>query len=179
MLTRPKRLLSNGERVLHHMLSLHSYTSVPIEPALKIIRSLLGKDEKLQDRDVLSVQHIIDLLGFCLNNTYFSFSKWILWTGWGCSNGVTGLPPIPLGIGIGLWMTHGSFNKVPINKDFWSTSIALIQQSKFTVQGSQGNGGIPFLDTWVTPEADNSLSITVYHQPTQTDQYLQWDSTVS
>ena len=34
----------------------------------------------------------------------------------------------PQGIGIGLCMTHGSFNKVSINKDFWSTSIALIQQ---------------------------------------------------
>ena len=51
------------------------FTSVPTEPALKIIRSLLEKDEKLQDRTVLSVQHIIDLLGFFLNNTYFSFQN--------------------------------------------------------------------------------------------------------
>ena len=51
------------------------FTSVPIEPALKIIRGLLEKDEKLQDRTVLSVQDIIDLLGFCLNNTYFSFQN--------------------------------------------------------------------------------------------------------
>ena len=28
----------------------------------------------------------------------------------------------------------------------------------------------------VTPQADNSLSITLYHNPTHTDQYLQWDS---
>ena len=35
---------------------------------------------------------------------------------------------------------------------------------------------IPFLDTLVTPEADHSLSITVYCNPTHTDQYLQWDS---
>ena len=47
---------------------------------------------------------------------------------------------------------------------------------KFTVEGTQGNGGIPFLDTLVTPEADNSLSFTVYCKPTYTDQYLQWDS---
>ena len=47
---------------------------------------------------------------------------------------------------------------------------------KFVVEGSQGNGGIPFLDTLVTPEADNSLSITVYCKPTHTDQYLWWDS---
>ena len=47
---------------------------------------------------------------------------------------------------------------------------------KFTVEGTQGNGAIPFLDTLVTPLADSSLSITVYHKPTHTDQYLQWDS---
>ena len=47
---------------------------------------------------------------------------------------------------------------------------------KFTVEGSEGNWGIPFLDTLVTLEADNSLSITVYHKLTHTDQYLRWDS---
>ena len=34
----------------------------------------------------------------------------------------------------------------------------------------------PFLDTIVIPEADGSLSITVYRKPTHMDQYLQWDS---
>ena len=49
------------------------FTSVPIDPALNIIRDLLEKDEKLNDRTVLSVQNIIELLGFCLHNTYFLF----------------------------------------------------------------------------------------------------------
>ena len=47
---------------------------------------------------------------------------------------------------------------------------------KFTVEGNQANGAIPFLDTLVTPLADNSLSFQVYQKPTHTDQYLQWDS---
>ena len=47
---------------------------------------------------------------------------------------------------------------------------------KFTVEGTQGNGAIPFLDTLVTLQADGSPSITVYQKPTHTDQYLQWDS---
>ena len=47
---------------------------------------------------------------------------------------------------------------------------------KFTVKGTQGNGAIPFLDTLVTLQADNYLSITVYHKPTHTDQYFKWDS---
>ena len=51
------------------------FTSVPIDSALIIIKDLLEKDEKLNDRTVLSVQDIIELLGFCLNNTYFSFQN--------------------------------------------------------------------------------------------------------
>ena len=47
---------------------------------------------------------------------------------------------------------------------------------KFTVEGTQGNGAIPCLDTLVTPLADNSLSFKVYQKPTHTDQYLQWDN---
>ena len=33
---------------------------------------------------------------------------------------------------------------------------------KFTVEGNQENGAIPFLDILVKSEADNTLSITVY-----------------
>ena len=51
------------------------FTSVPIDPALNIVKDLLEKDEKLNDRTVLSVQNIIELLGFCFYNTYFSFPK--------------------------------------------------------------------------------------------------------
>ena len=47
---------------------------------------------------------------------------------------------------------------------------------RFTVEDNKEDGSIPFLDTIVKPEADGSLSISVYRKPTQTDQYLQWDS---
>ena len=51
------------------------FPSVPIDPALNIIRDLLEKDEKLNDRTVLSVQSIMEILRFCLYNTYFSFQN--------------------------------------------------------------------------------------------------------
>ena len=37
-------------------------------------------------------------------------------------------------------------------------------------------GSLPFLDTLVTIEPDNTFSTTVYRKPTHTDQYLHWDS---
>ena len=47
---------------------------------------------------------------------------------------------------------------------------------KFMVENNKEDWAIPFLDTIVKPEVDGKLSITVYRNPTHTDQYLQWDS---
>ena len=49
------------------------FTSVPKEPAIKIIQQHLEDDQELQQRTSMSVQHIIWLLEFCLENTYFIF----------------------------------------------------------------------------------------------------------
>ena len=49
------------------------FTSVPIDPALNIIKDLLEKDSTLKERTVMEVSDIILLLEFCLKNTYFSF----------------------------------------------------------------------------------------------------------
>ena len=49
------------------------FTSVPIDPALNIIKDLLEKDHTLKERTVLAVSDIILLLEFYLKNTYFSF----------------------------------------------------------------------------------------------------------
>ena len=51
------------------------FTSVPIDPALNIIKDLLDKDTTLKERTVMEVGEIILLLEFCLKNTYFSFPK--------------------------------------------------------------------------------------------------------
>ena len=49
------------------------FTSVPVDPALNIIKDLLEKDPTLKERTVMEVSDIILLLEFCLKNTYFSF----------------------------------------------------------------------------------------------------------
>ena len=47
---------------------------------------------------------------------------------------------------------------------------------KFTMESIQQDGAIPFLDTKVKPEANNTLCLTVFRKPMHTDLYLQWDS---
>ena len=163
------------------------FTSVPIDPALNIIKDLLEKDEKLNDRTVLSVQTIMELLGFCLHNTYFSFQNKVY----------EQVEAVPMGslvslIVANLYMEHFERKTLrsAINPQVWYRFVDdtwVIQQQahkqaflnhinsidpaiKITVEGTQGNGTILYLDTLVTPLADNSLSITVYHKSTHTDQ---------
>ena len=44
------------------------------------------------------------------------------------------------------------------------------------METNKEDGAIPFLDAIVKPEADGTMSITVYRKPAHMDQYLQWDS---
>ena len=47
------------------------FTSVPVPSALEIIKSKLDQDTDLPNRSKMTAENIIELLGFCLNNTYF------------------------------------------------------------------------------------------------------------
>ena len=73
--TNAKRFTLQPGECLSSYVVTSLFTSVPIDPALNVIKDLLEKDEKLNDRTVLLVQNIIELLGFCLHNTYFSFQN--------------------------------------------------------------------------------------------------------
>ena len=70
------------------------------------------------------------------------------------------------------FVIHKEVNK----QDFLQHINSVEPAIRFTVEDNKEDGSIPFLDTIVKPEADGSLSITVYRKPTHTDQYLQWDS---
>ena len=50
------------------------FTSVPVDPALNIIKDLLEKDHTLKERTVMAVSDIILLLEFCLKNTYYGIN---------------------------------------------------------------------------------------------------------
>ena len=70
-----------------------------------------------------------------------------------------------------------TFVILKVNKQGFLQHINTVDPAiRFTVEDNKEDGSIPFLDTIVKPEADGSLSITVYRKPTHTGQCLQWDS---
>ena len=170
------------------------FTSVPVDPALNIIKDLLEKDHTLKDRTVMTVSDIILLLDFCLKNTYFSFQDQFYEQVKGgshefpsqshCSQPLHGVPRTKSSKYFshpprfwcrfvdGTFVIHKEVNKQGFLQHINSVDPAI----KFTVEDNKEDGSIPFLDTIVKPEADGTLSITVYRTHTHTDQYLQWDS---
>ena len=75
-----------------------------------------------------------------------------------------------------MWMTPLSSTRKANRQGFLQHINSVDPAIRFTVEDNMEDGSIPFLDTIVKPEADGTLSITVYRKPTHTDQYLQWDS---
>ena len=51
------------------------FTSIPVPSALDIIKKKLEQDAELPNRTIMSADNILELLGFCLNNTYFVFQE--------------------------------------------------------------------------------------------------------
>ena len=170
------------------------FTAVPVDPALNIIKDLLVKDHTLKERIVMEVGDIILLLEFCLKNTYFSFQDQFYEQVEGAAMG-SPVSPIVANLYMG-YLEQKALSTAPNPPRFWHRFVddtfvihkevnkqGFLQQInsvdpaiKFTVEDNREDGCIPFLDTIVKPEADGTLSITMYRKPTHTDQYLQWDS---
>ena len=170
------------------------FTSVPIDPALNIIKDLLDKDTALKERTVIEVGDIILLLEFCLKNTYFSFQDQFYEQVEGAA---MGSPVSPIVANLYMeYLEQKALSTAPHSPRFWhryanDTFVIHKEANKqgflqhinsvdpairFTVEDNKEDGSIPFLDIIVKPEVDGSLSITVYRKPTHTDKYLQWDS---
>ena len=170
------------------------FTSVPIDPALNIIKDLLDKDTTLKERTVMEVGDIILLLEFCLKNTYFSFQGQFYEQVEGAA---MGSPVSPIVANLYMeYLEQKALSTAPHPTPFWGRYVddtfvihkeankqgflqhinSVDPAIRFTVEDNKEDGSIPFLDTIVKPEVDGSLSISVYRKPTHTDQYLQWDS---
>ena len=72
-------------------------------------------------------------------------------------------------------MTPLSSTRQNTVRTYYNISTAKTHTSQFTVEPTQQDS-LPFLDTLITIQPDNTFSTTVYRKPAHTDQYLHWDS---
>ena len=119
------------------------FTSVPVNPALGIIKDLLEKDSTLKERTMLPFKDIILLLELCLKNTYFSFHGQNYEQVEGVAIGSPINPIVanlymeyfeenaqstathPLKYGSDMWMSPGLSKRKKINKTSLNTLIVL------------------------------------------------------
>ena len=137
------------------------FTSVPIDPALTIIKDLLEKDTTLKERTVMEVSDIILLLEFYLKNTYFSFQDQFYEQVEGAAKGSPVSPivanlyieyleqkalstaPHPPSSGMGMWMTPLSSTRKPINKVSFNTLTNVDPAIRFTLEDNKEDGPSP------------------------------------
>ena len=170
------------------------FTSVPIKPAIKIIKQLLEEDHELQHRTSMTVQNIICLLEFSLNNTCFIFQGRFHEQTEGASMG-SPLSPIIANLYMEVFEKQ-AINTAVYPPRFWRRFVddtfviikktqedsffehinAIDGKIQFTKEASRSDGSMPFLDTIVSINDDGSLNTKVYRKPTHTDLCLQWDS---
>ena len=155
------------------------FTSVPIEPAIKIIQQHLKDDQELQQRTSMSVQHITWLLEFCLKNTHFIFQGRFYEQTKGAAMG-SPLSPVIANLYVEAFEKKAistSPNPPSLCRRFVDDTFVIIKKTQkdsfirhinskdekiqFTMEDSRNDGSMPFLDTLVTPCSDGSLSTKV------------------
>ena len=169
------------------------YINVPIEDALVIIKELLENDETLSDRTPLSPKNVLDLLEFLVRTTFFIFNG----TYYQQTEGVAmGGPPSSIVPEIYMQATETTASTTTSHPpkvwehhiddvfsiirnsnlhDFFQHINSLHPKTKFTMETIQ-NSQLPFLDTFIQRNSDNTISVRVYRKLTHTDQYLKFTS---
>ena len=169
------------------------FTSVPIDPAINIIRRL-ELDQELHLRTTMKVEQIFRLLEFCLKTTYFQFQGRFFEQLQGAAMG-SPISPIVANFFMKDFETkaiHTAQYPPRIWKRYYDDTCVVIDSARkeeflehinnidphiqFTTEDTKADGSIPFLDTIVMPQPDNSLLTSVYRKPIHTDLYLHWDS---
>ena len=170
------------------------FPSVPIQPAIQVIKKLLEEDQDLKQRTSMSVDHIVSLLEFCLRSTYFTF-KGRFYEQQECAAMGSPISPIVANLYMEDLETkaiQSAQNPPSFWRRFVDDTLTIMKSSQvesflkhlnsidhhiqFSKEDSRPDGSMPFLDILITPREDGSLSTTIYRKPTHTDLYLQWDS---
>ena len=170
------------------------FTSVPVQPALEVLREALTNDNTLQERTKLTVDQILELTSLCVNNTVFTYKDTFYKQTEGMAMG-SPLSPIICNVYMDR-LEKDAIESSPKKPTLWlryvddtfllwdhsSQELGMFlehmniqkQQIKFTME-IEVEGRLPFLDVLVT-RSGSSLVTAVYRKPTHTDQYLHFKS---
>ena len=185
--------LEEGECIISYDVAA-LFTSIPVKSALEVIKKKLEQDTEVHQRTTMSIQNILDLLEFCLCNTYFLFQGQY----YEQNQGAAMTSPVSPVVG-NLYMEFFEDRALTTEvnpprwwKRFVDDTFVILKQKKrdefpqhinsvdpaiqFTMEEQRQDGSMPLLDILVTPQQDGTLTTSVYRNPTHTDQYLQWDS---
>ncbi|XP_072015061.1 uncharacterized protein [Amphiura filiformis] len=166
------------------------FTSVPVDKALRIVRSRLEQDSALGDRTELTPDQIVRLCETCLKQ-YFIYNGDYYEQLHGAA---MGLPLSPILCDIYMedleqraiataphpplwWFRYVDDTPCKLKKchsqEFTDHLNSLDKDIKFTTEGEE-NDSLAFLDTVIQP--DRSIKVTIYRKSTHTDQYLNFSS---
>ena len=167
-------ILQQGQCITSYDVSA-LFISEPIEPAITIIRRKLELDQELHKRTTMKVEQIISLLEFCLRTTYFQFEDRFYEQLQGAAMG-SPISPIVTNLYIeefelsainsseyppSSWKRYVDDTFVVIEaarkEKFLEHINNMYPHIQFTTEDAKPDGSLPFLDTIVLSQPENTL----------------------
>ena len=169
------------------------FTCIPTHLAIEVVKERLDSDQSLPERSSLSIQNILALLQFVLDNNYFIFQGSYFQQIFGCpmgspvsailanlvmehveENALSSAPNPPK-----WWFRYVDDSHVCIKREhvdeFHAHLNTINPHTKFTIE-IESEGSVAFPDTRTTRQEDGSLVVSVYRKATNTDRYLDFKS---
>ena len=170
------------------------FTSIPVQSAIEVTQTKLEQDTELHQRTPMSISNVLELMEFCLCNTYFLFQGQFYEQIQGTAM-VSAVSFVVANLYMEFFEDRALTSTVippRLWKRYVDDTFVILQQShredflqqinsvdpsiQFITEEAKQDGSMPFLDTLVTPQDDGTLTTSVYRKPTHTYLYLQWDS---
>ena len=184
--------LEEGECIMSYDVAA-LFTSIPVQSAIEATKKKLEQDTELHQRTPMSINNILELLEFCLCNTYILFQGQFYEQTQGAAMGFP-VSPVVANMYMELFEDRAltsAVNPPRLWKKYVDDAFVILQKThreeflqhinsvdpsiQFTTEEAKQDSSMPFLDTLVSPQEDGTFTTSVYRKPTHTDQYLQWD----